>query len=460
MHENLIIMQSEKVSLKATQIEEATGKRLLNLEDTATYLHCGIEEARALVTCGRLSSIVPNGEVFRPLDIAAFELGIFNRGLDSTLASALPSHPLKFEDIDVEEFEMVKKSHGLGSVYWNESRNCWQAAFYVVENGEKKRKIISSQSYDEAYMRMAQLRGGKMAFVSEDEIPKPKELHKIADIWDYILENIKRPVINEASYHWYQGISKPMLTELGDINIEDLTSSQIINFVNSLKYKEDKQLSSESRIKKATEQLKLVISYSIEEGYIARNPYNRNVKRPRGVELDPRHTALYLEEVEQLLSNIQKTESNMMKTLVPALLLSGLRINEFLALKYCDINRETGTIFIHDAVHLNYDEDTGKEKGRGLGNTKTAASVREIPVPAMFFNIIDNWHDFVYKNARRVRGIEREGTQDIIFTGIDGKIRADDTTRARCAGYLKEWGAEKAKHYVSWLPQDLCHAHV
>jgi hypothetical protein len=53
----------------------------------------------------------------------------------------------------------------------------------------------------------------------------------------------------------------------------------------------------------------------------------------------------------------------------------------------------------------------------------------------MFFNIIDNWHDFVYTNARRVRGIEREGTQDInLCTGIDGKIRADDTTRARCAG--------------------------
>jgi hypothetical protein len=174
--------------------------------------------------------------------------------------------------------------------------------------------VIRRSLYEEA-----QLRGGKMAFVSEDEIPKPKELHKIADIWDYILENIKRPVINEASYHWFWVISKPMLTELGDINIEDLTSSQIINFVNSLKYKEDKQLSSESRIKKATEQLKLVISYSIEEGYIARKSLQRNVKRPRGVELDPRHTALYLEEVEQLLSNIQKTESNMMKTLVPAI---------------------------------------------------------------------------------------------------------------------------------------------
>jgi hypothetical protein len=48
MHENLIIMQSEKVSLKATQIEKQPAMRLLNLGDTATYLHCGIEEAKSI----------------------------------------------------------------------------------------------------------------------------------------------------------------------------------------------------------------------------------------------------------------------------------------------------------------------------------------------------------------------------------------------------------------------------
>ncbi len=60
---------------------------------------------------------------------------------------------------------MVKKSHGLGSVYWNESRNCWQAAFYVVgQNGETKKRRSSVRShYDEAYMRMPSFRGGKMA---------------------------------------------------------------------------------------------------------------------------------------------------------------------------------------------------------------------------------------------------------------------------------------------------------
>ncbi len=203
------------------------------------------------------------------------------------------------------------------------------------------------------------------------------------------------------------------------------------------------ELASESRVKKATEQLKLVINYSLEEGYITKNPYNRNVRRPKGVDRDPRQTALTWAELEQLLTEIKKTKSNMMKTLVPALLLSGLRINEFLALKYSDLDRETGTIYVHEAIHITYNKTTGKRTGRDFGETKTEASVRKIPVPPLFFDIIDNWHNFVYKNPRRVSGIEREGTQDIIFAGVDGKIRADDTTRARCADYLKKWGLKK-----------------
>jgi len=443
MYGNLNFIQNEKLYFKAKQIEEETGKKLLNFKEVADYLHCGDEEVRALLSCGSLNSVEPSGSIFRTLDIAAFELGIINRGLDFTLTSALPSAPLIIEDIDAEEFEMIKKKHGIGSVYWNESRNCWQAAFYVLEDGEKKRKIISAQSSDEVYLKMAQLRSGKMAFVSEDEIPKPKELHTVTAIWNFILENMKRPVISDGTYKWYKNITKPMITQLGDVNIEELTSAQIIDFINSLRYTAVGELASESRIKKATEQLKLVISYSMSEGYIIRNPYNLNVRRPRGVERDPRETALNMDEVAQLLGHIRNTKSDMMKTLIPALLLSGLRINEFLALKYSDLDRETGTIYVHEAIHLTYNKNTGKRTGRDLGNTKTEASVRKIPVPPIFFDIIDNWHNFVYENPRRVEGIEREGTQDIIFTGIDGKIRADDTTRSRCAGYLKEWGLKK-----------------
>ncbi len=118
-------------------------------------MHCGDEEVKALISCGSLNSVVPNGSIFRTLDIAAFELGIIDRDLDFTLTSALPSASLIIEDIDAEEFEMIKKKYGLGSVYWNESRNCWQAAFYVLEDGEKKRKIISAQSSDEVYLKMA-----------------------------------------------------------------------------------------------------------------------------------------------------------------------------------------------------------------------------------------------------------------------------------------------------------------
>ena len=358
-------------------------------------------------------------------------------GLDFSRGSALPSRPPQIEDIKSEEdFNSMGGKYGFGSVYENKERGCFQAAFYMVEGGVKKRKILSAPSYDEAVLMMAQLRSGKMAYVSEKEIPAPQQYHTVGEIWNYILK-YQKAGIKESSRRWYMDIAKPMIDQLGDKNIEELTSKDVQAFTLSLKYREDGGLSSESKVKKTTEQLKAVIRYAINEGYITRNPYNGNVKRPKGIQRDPRETAYTKKEVIKLLNAVAHENSIVLSTLVKCLLLSGMRIGEFVTLRYSDLNRKQGTI------HVCHSVDKHDDGTRSLGTTKTEAGDRVIPVPKQFFEAIDAWSVYVRSDKKRVARIKAQGTEDIIFTASNGTIRNADTARNHLNEITKKAGLKK-----------------
>ncbi len=247
----------------------------------------------------------------------------------------------------------------------------------------------------------------------------------------------------DTVFRWYEDMAKTIKDQLGDRYVEDLTSADIQIYLNTLKYKDNGQPSSESRIKKISEILNSILKYSFEESYIPRSPYNSNVERPKGVELDSRETAFTVEETVKLLKTIKHCESPVMRSMIPALLVSGLRIGEMLCLKYSDLDRDVGTISVKNSLETTYDEDTGKAV-RQLGTTKTVAGKRVIPVLPVFFGIIDNWKAFVEKDDRRVDGAKKQGNYDIIFINNDGKLRNVTTTRSKCTAILIKAGLKKS----------------
>ena len=138
-----------------------------------------------------------------------------------------------------------------------------------------------------------------------------------------------------------------------------------------------------------------------------------------------------MEEVEIILGKLKHSESIMLRTLVPVLLMSGMRINEFLALRYEDIDKDAGVIHVQHSV-----EETGNS--RILGDTKTDSSVRYIPVPGIFFDVIDNWKMYFSKNESRVRMAKEQGNDGIIFLNSEGGIRNDCTVRDDLRRFLSK----------------------
>lgn len=443
-------MDKSIVEHEIERIEKDTGKRLLTLAEAANCLGVKTKTVEKLISRGELyCSSSDDDQLISVISIARYlagdmdSIGNIEKSIDTELVQRYP-HQLNIEDIGEEEFEMIKNTKGLGSVYYHEGRNCWQAAFYMFVDGQKKRRIVSAPSEAEAISQMILIKSGNMGFTSEKDIPVPVQKHKIADIWNSILE-IKKSKVKAGTYKWYQAMGKHITDEIGEVYIEDLDFTQVQKFLNTLKVnKNTGKESADKTIKEISTQLQKICSYAHIAGYVNRNPFNDNVERPRGIKKDPLDTVI---DHNTLIDLIKATKGNpVFKTAVHSLLLTGLRIGEFLGLKWSDLDRENNRIFVNTSATTMYEEDEeGKfvKAGFNLKGTKTAASKRLIPVHPSFFEILDNWKSYVQNDAKRMEAIDKNKTADIIFINADGCIRSYQGLRKQFARFLKENGFSK-----------------
>ena len=273
-------MNSAIFNSELQKVEASLQKQILTVEEAASYVKLTKEEMESLINNGEIGfRTIAGTKRIASIDLAAWISNYKEKTdtpLDNMLTSALPS--LHLEDIEEAELEMVKREKGLGSVYYNDKRKCWQAAFYMIENGEKKRKVISAKTQDEVIINMSQIRSGKMAFTSEEEMPiRFREKHKIVDIWHYILEKQRKNRCTSRTYRWYVDIGRHIEKGFKDKCIEDLTSNDIQEFLNSKVTNDTGKKYSDKTIKEISFRLKRICSYAFEEGYIKKNPYNENI---------------------------------------------------------------------------------------------------------------------------------------------------------------------------------------
>lgn len=445
-------MKFELVEKETIRIEKEMMKKCLTVTEVSQYLGVSVETINDMIESNELAAS-PQGLITSVNLATWFIYGKNQNPLDDTLSVAVTSPRFIINDICEEEFEMARREKGLGSVYYNEKRKCWQAAFYMIENGEKKRKIISSKSQDEAIITMSNIRAGGIAFTEEKDIPtKAQEKHKIIDIWEYILENKRKPKCKPRTYKWYADIGKHFKGDFGNKYIEDLTSDDIQEFLNHLKTYTVKNKKGnvitkfycDKTIKEINGQLKKICAYSSSKsvGYVKDNPYDTEViERPRGVKNDPRDTVLSMDLAKQLM---KATLGNMkLKTVVYSLLITGIRIGEFLSLRWSDIDRENNTISIFTAVSPTYDCD---EEGNFTlteyiqGDTKTRAGKRVIPVHPNLFKVLDNWRAYIESYRKDVKELGDDYDSEFVFSNYTGNIRSYQSLRSDFYEFLDKNG--------------------
>lgn len=183
---------------------------------------------------------------------------------------------------------------------------------------------------------------------------------------------------------------------IGKMKVYEIDNYTIQKFVNILL----DQGYSVDTIKKCKHLLNQFFEYSIENKWIYTNPTLKvKVKGKRNVyeeDGDERYKALPPEIRDKFIDALNKDEANFIKPLCITLMFAGLRIGEALALKWKNIDFANKTIKIERAITqtLKFDEQGNvKDRTTVIGDTKTACSVRDIPVTDIVLETLKQWKE-------------------------------------------------------------------
>ena len=317
---------------------------------------------------------------------------------------------------------MQKKSNSEGSVYYNKSRNRFTAQFYELDSktGQNKRKTKDFKTEEEAkkYLENIMYQKQNSLYIEHNGIP----------LLELMKSNLNlRYETNLISDIQYVRIKETLNTikkaDISDKRIEEITSEEIQDFLNSKKYL------SNSSIDKIFEQFKQAFNYASNRGYITRNPMI-NVIKPKSLKKNKKVRSLTIEE-QQKFTNWLINRNPIDFPYKNAFLIqmySGLRIGETLALTYNDIDLK------NQRIHINKTLTKNKENKTIMGNsTKTYAGIREVPVPnSLYPHLVEQM---------RISKEFKNNPQKLLFkSDKNNYIETQDVNRALKLVLKYNWG--------------------
>ena len=220
---------------------------------------------------------------------------------------------------------------------------------------------------------------------------------------EYWLEEVHKPTIRLSSYVKYRKIiNSYIIPILGDMKLQKLTPQHINSFY---RQKEKDGLQS-STINTIHGVLHRALDNAVKWGYIARNVCD-SVSPPRIVkhEIKP----LTMEQASKLLEVARGQRLEMLLTLA---LTTGMRRGELLALRWSDVDLESGNIQVRRTV------DIIPKHGYVENEPKTARSRRMIVLAPFAVDMLKQHH--VQQLELRLKAGSNWQEKNLVFTGLHG----------------------------------------
>ncbi|WP_312694942.1 tyrosine-type recombinase/integrase [Caproiciproducens sp.] len=463
---------SNMIEKRIQEIEKETGKKILGVAETAKYLGTSEEDVKELISTKELKCIGSKIAIIRSYDIATLLCGDMevstatkntgetpaNSHLDNSLTSALSYLQSLAQDVNEEDFMMAVKEYGEGSVYWNKAKQCYQMAFYLEINGEKKRKIVSGKSENEVAEKAAVAKAIANGVVTQATPSAPliivqgvqeklvvrKTVNGVVDEWLASIKTTAKP----ATYQWYSNLSKHVKEHLGfqvkkdnsgneikkENNISDLTFSDFQDCLNVVARPEGAvgKLMSQDTVNGVNLVLHNIVMFSKHNKYLLENPME-GIKLPKAKKTNRDSKFLNRNQIATILRTLK--DNFKYTVLVTLLVYTGMRIGEALGLEWKDIDKISKKIHIRQAL-----SQTGGDRKYDIGSTKTDGSVRDIPLDPKVEAILDQWKQYIESDSKLVEKIKANGKEDFVFVNDQGNLFNYQTLQNHFQEYMKRHG--------------------
>ncbi|MHB1316156.1 MAG: tyrosine-type recombinase/integrase [Christensenellales bacterium] len=322
-----------------------------------------------------------------------------------------------------------RRSNGEGSIFkHNNGKWCGQIAAWVGDDGKRHRKSVYGATRAEVVIKLAELRGS----INANKLKPSKDI-KLGQFINKWLKDIKRPTVSPRTYEWYVNMNKSISGELKDTLILKVSAYQIQNYLNTMK---NNKYSVRS-VKALYDLLNQVFKAAVEFNLISKNPLDKVKITRKDTKIEQK--ALNQEERRRVLTAVETHKTY--KPIIYTMIGMGLRIGETLALTWNDVNFKNKTLSVNKAAKSTpVINDEGEIMGRSMeiSGTKTACSVRTLPLPEVVLEALKEWRkEYLVKP-------EQFQYANLVFPNKDGNLRSYSGFRRQYERFLTEHGCEKA----------------
>lgn len=275
--------------------------------------------------------------------------------------------------------------------------------------------------------------------VNFEPVHYPAAKHLVNDILDEVLKGKKKSCRKLSSYKWYCYHAEHIRKHFAGVNVEDVDPGMLEAFLRQIVRNTDGKQMSQRFVQVITCLLKSV--FKLSQKYMNRNPFDDLGRLPTGRKNNSRRRTLSKQTVWRLTYALES--SDIFRPIIILMLRSGLRIGEVLALRWSDIDRDNGVIHVEQGVSIEYDEDKDGSlinRHYEIGDTKTSGSIRDVPVDAYAFAVLDDWKNYVKSKPYLVKAAKRQGNEDIVFINRYGRVRNYQTLRHNFKSFLEKNG--------------------
>lgn len=329
----------------------------------------------------------------------------------------------------------TRRKNGEGSIYQERDGRWVGAVRMKQDDGTRIRKKVYGKSRTEVSKKLVELTG-RMSIVKNSNLTN-KTFGELFKEWLLIFkQSAVAPRTFEGNFRNYNIHIKPYV---GKMKIEDITTPVVQQVINELLAKG----LSTNTVKKVKFLFNQFFEYAVDCEWVLTNPTLRVKIRSRDIKLTDSENEYKAIKPEMRMKFVSALNNNsFLKPLCMTAMFAGLRIGEILALRWENIDFENNTISVLSSITRipTLDED-GKvlHSKTVIGKTKTACSVREVPIPDILVEALQDWkkEQWVKEQLSNVKLLSPES---IVFSNTDGSVRTYSGTRMIFNRFAKKYG--------------------
>ena len=331
--------------------------------------------------------------------------------------------------------QRTRRGNGEGSIY-QEKNGTWVGAIWVTNaDGTKSRKKVRAHSKAEASKKLVELTGKMNIF--KNSLYSNKNFGELFLDWLLIF---KKPSVTPRTFEGnIRNFNLHIKPYLGNMQIENVSKATIQQLINELMA----QGLAINTVKKNKFLLNQFFDYAMESGLVTTNPTYQIKVRNRNVRLYDQENEYKAIPAEYRMKFLMAINGHpFLKALCMTAMFAGLRIGEILALKWENIDFENKTINVqHGITQVPIFDDKGEIISRKtvISDTKTACSVREVPVPDILLDALKDWKKQQWVK-QQLSGVDLLKPSSIVFSNDDGSVRTYYGTRVAFDRLAKKHG--------------------